>query len=176
MALLISHDLARLIKARGYAQGRVTKAQSKAARLKVEIERLELICIASRVKVVQLDQEIKRLAPKINAEEIRARAKVRPRRWAYGALNGSLTRLLKEAAGELKTTDLVAWTAKELGISVASVEAYFRHHMAVLRQLDRWADLGLIERVHERNARGIEGRWRWRVDIRLRRTTQLPSN
>lgn len=85
MAKYISRELANLIKARGYAQGALTRAERKAARLKLEVERLELVAIAQKVRLGTLDREISRLTPKIEPSQVRSRANDRPEPFVPGS-------------------------------------------------------------------------------------------
>lgn len=164
MALYISPALSALIRERSYATGRVGKARKRIARLRQELERSEEVCRAAEEEVGRLSTEIKRLAPKLDQREIKPTKKMQPRRWRTGALNELLIRFLREAPGELRTTDLMLMTAKELGLDLAPQEKYVRHQETIRRQLAKWATMGYVERLHDYSnprAQG-EGRWRWR--------------
>jgi len=71
MALHISHHLARLIRARSYALGALTRTQRKLAALRLKVEKAELAAIDRRVKLDELDAQIKAQPPGIDPSNIR---------------------------------------------------------------------------------------------------------
>lgn len=163
MARYISYELSALIRGRTHAKGRVTKAQNRIDRLKREIELSEEGCRVAQEEVDRLSAEIKRLAPNLDQNQIKATKKISPRRWRTGALNELLIRFLKEASGELRTSELMVMTARELGVPLTPQEYYDRHRDTIRRQLSRWASKGFIDRLnHPKPGEQEEARWRWR--------------
>lgn len=164
MARYISQRLSNLFREHSYVKGRMVQAQRKLARLKREIEQSEEVCRASQIEIDRLAGEIKILAPEIELDQVKATKKMKPRRFRHGALNELLIRLLREASGELSTSQLMVMTAQELGVPLIPQENYNRHREAIRRQLAHWAVKGFVERLHSPTEKGnyIEGLWRWR--------------
>ena len=164
MAKYVSSALSALIRERSYAKGRVVKGRNRISRLQREIERSEEVIRATQEEVDRLSAEIKRLAPNLDQDQIKATKKMAPRRWRTGALNDLLVRFLKEAPGELRTSELMLMTARELRVPLTPHENYVRHQETIRRQLAKWATQGFVDRLHDRTKTGEqgEGRWRWR--------------
>lgn len=175
MAKYISNELADLIKAQGYAQGAVLEVQKEIdhvnqeiADLRYEIDRLNdvvnhlgVVGAPKRAHLAQLNKKIRKLAPNLDLTVIHPRTALRAsRRWRYGQFNACLSRLIKAATGEVTTTEVLLRLAEELALPLTPEENYLRHRNGVRRQLSRWADLGLLERLHDPR-KSFEGRWRF---------------
>lgn len=146
MALHISPQLARLIRSRSYARGALTKTQLRLAALHLEIEKTELVSIARRVKLDQLDAQIKVLAPGIDPAQIRGAWKVGSRRtWPRGAFNRALVDVLKIAQGNVSTDDAMSRVAAALGVSLVDPEKFKYFRNLVARQLRYWVADGFVE-------------------------------
>ena len=147
MALHISHHLARLIRARSYALGALTRTQRKLAALRLKVEKAELAAIDRRVKLDELDAQIKAVAPGIDPSNIRGAWKAGSRRtWPKGAFNRVLADVLKAAQGNILTDDAMSQVAAALGVSLEDPERFRYFRGLVVRQLRYWVADGFLER------------------------------
>lgn len=110
-------------------------------------------------EIDRLDHEIGRLAPLIDPEEIRARRRHRSAVWPHGDFTRALAKCLSSKAEGVTTTEVLAQTAKALGIPLSPMSAYQMHYERVRRQLRKWVAKGWVERLHD-ITRNKEGRWR----------------
>lgn len=160
MAKFISAKLANLIRSRCRVKARINKLEARIDSIKQQLSNLERLQDGRLRKLERLDDEIRSLAPTINPNEIAAQKYSKRPHWPHGAFNAALVRFLKAAPNGLSTTELMVYTANELKITLTPITNYVYHRERVRRQLSFWASKGYVLRLHDVNAKGVEGRWR----------------
>ena len=107
MANYVGIRLSRLIKERAYTAGRCTQLNSKLSELKKEAAQCSKDLKRSEARVVELDRMIA-TASTIDPADIKSiRSTPRQSDGKHGSFRKELIRVLKEAGGPVKVSDLI---------------------------------------------------------------------
>lgn len=160
MANYVGIRLSRLIKERAYTAGRCTQLNSKLSELKKEAAQCSKDLKRSKAKVVELDRMIA-TASTIDPADIKPiRSTPRQPDNKHGAYRRELIRILKEAGGPVKASDLVTHMVATFNLPMSTKEERTRARDSVRRPLNVFKTHGAVIRMPS-HPETLEGVWCW---------------
>ena len=161
MALLISHELARLISARAYATGDVRKAEHRVRALRLQAELAEKICLQAKSALAAIDSQLSQ-HKSIDTSHIRAISR-RPRRLqlSHGAFTREIIRYMKTANRPVTSIELKDYLSRVFpALKQETVEEREFLKQKLSRRIRNIAEKGVIQRLHDPEKNDI-GVWLW---------------
>lgn len=160
MANYVGVRLSRLIKERAYTAGRCTQLNSKLTGLKKEAAQCSKDLKRAEAKVVELDRMIA-TASAIDPADIKPiRSTPRLIDSKYGAYRRELIRVLKEAGGPVKVSDLIAHMATTFNLPMNTSKERTHARDSVRRPLNIFKEHGAVIRMPS-HPDTQEGVWCW---------------
>ncbi|MEQ1706557.1 MAG: hypothetical protein ABL867_11395 [Rickettsiales bacterium] len=160
MANHVGTRLSRLIKERAYAAGRCTQINSKLLELKKGVAQCSKDLKLAKAKVAELDRMIAS-ASAIDPADIKP-IRFTPRQpdSKHGAFRRELIRILTEAGGPVKVSDLIAHMAATFNLPMSTGAERERASGLVRRPLNVFKTKGAVMRMPS-HPETLESVWCW---------------
>jgi hypothetical protein len=160
MPTLLGERLNRLIKENAYAKGKCMTLEAEITHLQQALKAKRKTLQAAKVAVARTEALIPRLSA-IDPVLIRSiRSMPRTMQGKHGEFRKELVRLLQEAAGPVRTSDLVKVMAVTFQMPVSTSPERQRANSLVRRPLLTMLHKGAVRRLPSPDAQGY-GVWEW---------------